>query len=95
MRTIWKILEAAKEQKYMVRLGMWPGGNISVGIYNNTQDKQYLYEGKSYEEIETQMIKDLGHLIKTFNIVPDPSLKPNQAKINFPSFPTPVGFPKL
>ena len=66
MRELYQILEAAQKRKMMVRFSMFPGGHVSLGVYNNVgQSKQYLYESKdgNIAEIETRVKKDLGHLI--------------------------------
>lgn len=81
MRTVWQLLEKARENKMMVRLGMWPGGRISVGIYNNQQSKQYLFECDTFEQLEKEMTKELKFLIGPVT--------------SFPVPPTPPGFPKL
>lgn len=82
MRELWRIVEACRERKMMVRVGMWPGGAINVAIYDNeVQQRQHTYDADSLADIEMMVLKDFAHLLG--NVTP--------AKA-FPSFPK---FPKL
>lgn len=69
----------------MVRIGMWPGGHVTVAIYDSEkQSKQYLYESKTGDlnQLEQDILKDWRHLL---NVAPVPSK----------GFPSLAGFPKL
>lgn len=87
MNDLWKILEACRAKKMMVRVAMFPGGAINVAIYDNEkQMKQYIYGGESFEQIEAQVKKDFGKLLGSVQTVPSlPKL---------PSIPPIPGFPR-
>lgn len=85
MKDIWRILEACHRNKMMIRFAAWPGGSISVAIYNSPeQSEQFLYEGKNgdLDAVGAEMMKDWKHLLSS----PHPLSPPPP-----PIFPKPPG----
>lgn len=79
MRDLWRMIEALKADKHMVRIAFFPGGTLNVAVYDSTkQMKQNMYDAHTYEELETMMKKHWGHLLAPSLPLP---------------LPTPAGFP--
>jgi hypothetical protein len=97
MKNIWAIVEACKAQGHMVRIALFPGGHMNVGIYDSEkQMKQHMYDHFEVDKLEAAMMKDWGHLINSNNL--DQSIKEIITKFELPKpsgMPLPPGFPKL
>lgn len=64
MRDLWRLVEAIKNKKHMVRIAFFPGGSLNIAVYDSEkQMKQKMYDAHSFEELETMIKKDWGHLL--------------------------------
>lgn len=89
MRNLYKIFDKIMEKKFMLRFTAFPGGRLSVGVYDNEkQTRQKMYETNSIEELEKMLMKDFKHLFS-----PSVGAAYRDAVI-IPPMPTPPGFPK-
>ncbi len=70
-RNLWKLIEMAQSKKMMVRFASFPGGHLSLGLYNHDQSKQYLYESKlGMDDLEAQVMKDFKKVIPVGEVKP-------------------------
>jgi hypothetical protein len=85
VRNLYRIFEKVIEKKWMLRHSVHPGGHISVAIYPNVEQyEQFLYEEKSFDELEKRVMKDFGYLLGAATPAPKPT-----------GMPLPPGFPRL
>ena len=83
-RDLWTIIEELKNRKHMVRMALFPGGNLNLAVYDSEkQMMQYMYDHYSFEELEAAVKKDWGHLIISARPLETPK-----------TLPRPAGFPK-
>lgn len=82
MRSLYKIMDRLYDFKIVVRFARIPG-NFNFSVYNY-EGKNYFYDAPTFEELQTKVFTDFGHLVNP---------APTVTSIPKPSFPVP-GFPK-